>query len=303
MQLTQSIIKTLCYSEVFSYPLRMSELWKYLIHTKKISKQELQNEVLKNKHIFEVMNGYVFLRGSSKLIKVRNHRFINSRKKYVKAIRIAALLSLIPTLKLIGLSGSLSMNNAKKDDDIDFFFVTRRNTVWISRFLVVCVLLLLSEKRSKGKSIARDRICPNMFLSESRLSLRGSLRNIYTAHEISQVKILFERGETHMKFLAENSWVLRFLPHAFITKNNVVIKENKKLDLLVPLEYFMFLVQFLYMKKSITHEKIEKDVAMFHPHKNDQSVQAIYTIKVRYWQAILRRKKNKIIRYELASFN
>lgn len=301
--LSISIIETLCYHEIFSYPMRVSELRKYLLHDKLIGRQQLILELKSNSRMHEDKNGYVFLRGSSKLIDVRAKRTVYSSRKHAKARNVINILKHIPTLKLIGISGSLSMNNAKVDDDIDLFFITSHHTVWISRFLVTCVLLVLGNKRSRGKAIAKDRICPNMFLSERALSIPLGSRNIYTAHEVSQLKPVYAADNMYQKFLTANAWVLSLLPHAFIPDMSALVRTRLSSYLLLPLEFCMFIAQYLYMKKGMTREQVNLNYALFHPLQTDISVQAIYALKVGYWVSSFRREKLEKNSRHLASLN
>lgn len=302
-QLSLGIIKTLCYSEVFSYPLSFQEVWKYLMYSKKTTREELLAELRENKDIFEHKDGYFFLKGNSRLVAQRLLRAEYARKKLIKATTIVRILSRIPTIKLIGVSGSLAMNNTKKDDDIDLFFITSANTVWISRLLVLLMLIVLREKRSRQHALGKDMICPNMFLSESALAVTAGSRNMYTAHEVSQLKVLYAKDNMYQKFLSANTWVFSFLPHAFSPVEKTFVSHNLLTTIFIPVEYVLFIVQFLYMKKRITNEKISLLFAMFHPLKNDVTIEAIYALKVQYWKAIFRHKLGRKNRHNLASVN
>lgn len=279
--LISSIIKTVCYAEVFSYPLTFSELHKYLIHHKKVSKQELLLECRLGKNIITEKDGYMVFSNTYNLIKIRRQRFQESRRKYAKALWISQLLSYIPTIKLIGISGSLSMFNSKKEDDIDLFFVTSKHTLWISRLLVLCLLIIFKEKRERYHNLSQDKICPNMFLSEHTMSIPRSKRSLYVAHEVSQLKIIYSKDDTDKKFLHANKWVLSYLPHAFRVRK---MHQQKKpyMVTLLPFEIAAFLLQYLYMRRRITNETVGLSAAMFHPRKSRNIIQDIYTLKVKY---------------------
>ncbi len=299
--LTRAIIKTLCYAQTFSYPLTISELFKYLISSKKIAREELLLALYNNQHLFEQKDEYVVLRGDAKLIRERSKRKTYSRKKLAKALWISQVLSYIPTVKLIGLSGSLSMYNAKREDDIDLFFITSRNSLWITRALVNIILLFIGEKRGRNEKLATDKICTNMFLSEEALKIEKKQRNLYTAHEVAQLKVLFSRDYIYQEFLKENKWVLRFLPHAFeIYKKS--FKNNRQIIplVLLPLEYLIYQIQLLYMKRRITNEVVKRRVAMFHPLKRDNAILVIHKLKVKHQARLL---KTAVIRGGKTTFN
>lgn len=280
----QAIIKTLCYAEVFSYPLTFPELHTYLLSSKKISKRELLFGLNKNRHLFAEKRGFLTLRGSVQLVEKRIARMKESRLKLGKAITVSGILSHIPTIQLIGISGSLSMYNAKKEDDIDLFFITSKNTLWITRFFVILVLFLLGQKRKPGSVFAQDKICPNMFIAEDALGL--TKRNIYVAHEVAQLKILYEKNYMKERFLRSNKWVLKYLPHAFsVTRNNMELNssENKLLGIL---NVIFFGVQKLYMRKKMTREIVSINMAFFHPTNFEKSISEMYKLKKYYRKAV-----------------
>lgn len=291
-----SIIKTLCYAQIFSYPLTLSEIHKYFIGKRKVTVSEIEGKIAASKHIFYEEDGFVVLSGDKKNISERRKRASNSRKKMAKAVKIARILSLIPTVKLIGVTGSVSMYNSKKDDDIDLFFITSRNSLWVSRFFVNIILLLLSEKRMYGDPFVADKICPNMFLSEEKLVIVK--KNLYTAHEIVQMKVIISKENMYNKFLDANSWLFSYLPNSFKFEK----KEASKVSSFHPLmliEPFFYGFQKLYMAKKITHEEVSYDKALFHPSKIDKPILELYDLKVKFQTGMLvnKKKKDKIQEY------
>ena len=299
--ITRSIIKTLCYSQIFSYPLTVSELFKYLISSKKITREELLLALYRNHNLFEHKDQYVVLRGDGKLVQERVKRKAYARSKLAKALWIAQILSFLPTIKLIGHSGSLSMYNAKKEDDIDLFFITSKNSLWITRALITIVLLFLGEKRRKNDRMAADKICPNMFLSEDALMIKKTHRNLYAAHEVAQLKILFSKDHIYEKFLKENKWVLRYIPHAFeIYKKPFKNKKQIAPLVLLPFEHLIYRMQFLYMRRRITNEIVQRNIATFHPLRQDNAIEAIYKLKIKHQIKLLETAENV---YEKAIFS
>lgn len=291
--LTSSIIKTLCYAQIFSYPLTVSELWQYLIHHKKVSREEFVLHLHQNKDIFEHIQQYVVLPGDKKLIASRTQRAFESRHKLAKAIWISQILSYIPTIKLIAISGSLAMYNAKKEDDIDLFFITAKNTLWGTRLAVNMVLFMLGEKRNRRDRLATDKICPNMFISENALEMKT--HNLYMAHEVSQIKVMFTREDMYHTFLAQNKWVLRFLPHAFAIKKpqKMFSPKKKTYNFAILFEPFCYLFQYAYMRKRITNEKVGRGIAAFHPRKTGESVLVLYRLKVNSYIRIMKHAQEK----------
>jgi predicted nucleotidyltransferase len=278
-----AVLKTLCYADIFDYPLTKKELFKYLIANEKISKKDMFR--LLDMYIPGVgkLDSYYFLSGKKNLVAERKKRGIESKKKMEKARRIAGLISFLPGVKFIGLSGSLAMNNCRKNDDIDLFVITSKRRLWTSRLLALALLTFLGEKREKNNALGRDKICLNMFLSEDSIMISKNLRNLFAAHEVVQVKPLFNKDDTYEKFLYANKWVSSFLPNAIRSPRIVFSDAQRKLSftnlLCDALEIVFFGLQYLYMRSNITSEVVNKSVARFHPKDIKRYVLSLYKLK------------------------
>jgi hypothetical protein len=191
-------------------------------------------------------------------------------EKLKKAERIISKLSLIPTIKLIGMSGTLAMKNCQRNDDIDVFVIAQKGLAWTTRFLTACFLIILGVYRNKNSKQYRDKICLNLILSEDRMLFET--QDLFTAHEIVQLLPVFERDGTYRKFLAANQWVKKFLPNVQVKKRPVLKKQQNHLDRLfifickvLFLEKILKTLQLFYMKKAITKEKLEDGFIGLHP--------------------------------------
>lgn len=210
-QSSQAILKTLAYSDVFDYPLTEKEIWQYLISEKIVSFEEIQNELhslLESKRISK-KDDYYFLQGRKKIVGIRKNRRKWSQKKLKIAKRVTSWLKTISWVKMIAVTGALAMKNAKKDDDIDLFFITASNRLWLSRGIIVSFLRLFGLYRRPQK--IKDMICPNMFLDKSHLKLPKEEQNLFTAHEVCQLKLIWQKDKIYQKFLKENRWVTTYL--------------------------------------------------------------------------------------------
>jgi len=132
----------------------------------------------------------------------------SSLMKIKKIDRYVRLLSYFPQIKLIGLSGSVAMNNAKEEDDIDLFIITAKNRLFTARFIAILIAQLLNLKRFRVTRFAlhatrtnRDKVCLNLFFDESNLKVPKNKRTEYVAHEILQMKPLVNKNNTHMMFI------------------------------------------------------------------------------------------------------
>ena len=281
MSLSSSILSTLAYHDVFDYPLDSSEVADLLVK-KRSGKESVKSELEKLREIGKVGESYryYFLKSRQKIVRMRKLRTRYSEAKLKRAAFFSRLLKIIPSVKLVAVSGALSMRNSSKGDDIDLVIITSKGLLWTTRFLAN--MLLLPFKRDlAGKKIS-DRACLNMFLDESDLLIRD--RNIYTAHEICQMKLLWDRDRTYSKFLRANSWIREYLPNwdssvERQTTNDKRIKRHEALDFgrfALVTENFLKSFQLWYMKKKLTTERISATQLFFHPKNTQEKVLAGY---------------------------
>ncbi len=211
----QAIIKTLLYSSLFSFPLRKDELYRYLISNRFLSKSAFEKALRACSEQIVENDGYYSLREYVKTIKNRKEMTGTLINKFKEAEKIAELLSLIPTIYFIGLSGGLAAGSAKESDDIDFFIITKKDTLFITRLLSLTVVQLLGKRRRFKEKDPSGKICLNMWIDTTRLAFPISEQDIYVAREVTQLRPLITRGTIYNEFIASNTWVTTYLPHAF----------------------------------------------------------------------------------------
>jgi hypothetical protein len=217
-------IRTLIYSSLFHFPLTLDELWRYSISETPISKKELLGQLGKNSAFIQKKDSYYFLSGEDEIVKIRQ------QEEYVKKITIAKkacnVLSFIPSILFIGVSGSLAAGSASKDADIDFFIITTLGTVWVSRLLSVILLTVVNLRRKRGVKKAPNKICLNSFVGVTMLDYFALSQELYTAHELSQLYPLLNRQKTYEQLLKKNSWYISFLPNAKPRQNDCITKSS-----------------------------------------------------------------------------
>ncbi len=287
MNVDECVIRTLSYFDIFDYPLTFSEIKKYLCCKKEISDDELYDSITLVSVIQE-FDGFYYLLGRSKIVQMRVERYEISTGKLAKAKIISRILSYIPTIKYIGISGSLSMNNTALSDDIDLFFITRKNTLWITRFFVNVILLLARQKRKKRNKYAKDKICPNMFMDESRLTFGPKQRTLYTAHEIVQMKSLEDKYSSYQNLLTKNKWIRDYLPNITIEQvrtRRLSFVKRLLIKSIQPIERVSYLLQKAYMRK-ITGETIQRTKAAFHPIDKQKIIMDMYTLRVNRYKKL-----------------
>jgi len=206
----KAILRTLAYADIFDYPLTTREIHRFLIANSDTSYSSLEMDLKKLPQVSQ-KQGFYLLKGREKTVPLRKNRERWSKKKLKIAKRVASWLKLIPTIKMVAVTGALAMNNSEKEDDIDLLIVTSSNRLWLSRGLIVTILRLSGNYRRPGK--IKDMICPNMLLDKEHLAVPKKEQDLFSAHEVCQLKLLWDRNETYQKFVKENQWVRRFLPN------------------------------------------------------------------------------------------
>lgn len=190
------MLATVAYADIFDFPLTLAEVRRWLVKGDDL----ILNGVRRTGQFFH-------LPGRSAIIKIRRNREIASLAKR-KLLRLPLLiLRLIPSIKLVCLTGALAMNNASADDDIDLMVVTSRNRLWLTRLIVMVILWPLIRR---GRHI-NNKICLNLWLDELALTIKP--KSLYLAHEICQAQPVLNRDQTYQKFIEANAWYKRFLPN------------------------------------------------------------------------------------------
>lgn len=265
----KAILKTINYADIFDSPLTIWEIHKWLIGTKATLRQveKALNKLVKQSRIRNKRD-YFFLASRNRIVSMRLENKKKSKGYFIQAQIIASFFKLIPWVKLVGVSGGLAMENPGKDGDIDLFVIASKNRLWLSRLLMLIFLSLTTLRRSVSDDhkSAEGKFCLNMILEEDRLEQQR--KDLFTAHEVLQMKLLWQRDNMYSKFLESNSWAFKFLPN-WIGSRNVqhkmrnVKKCSEKVNFI---ENLAKKFQLWYMSKPKGDERILDGAVYFHPH-------------------------------------
>lgn len=255
------LVNAVLYSDIFGYALTREELFRYAVG--KCSVKDLHAFMKDPPNFICCEDGFICLKINSQNINLRKNRRQINNKKLEIAKKIARILSFIPSIRFIGLSGSVAMQNADSSDDIDFFIITESHSIWKTRLLTTLIVKLLGKKREKNHTDFDNKICLNMFMSNDNLKLSNDRQDLYTAHEVVQLIPLIDKNNTYKYFLSENKWIHNFLPNAMeIISFKRSFLKYKKLTLF---ESFAKAMQLRYMEKNRTIEKVNDKILAFHP--------------------------------------
>jgi len=198
-------LRTILYSDLFDYPLTPEEISHYLIGVacdSETVRARLAAPVWLQGRIARV-DGYVTLAGREGIVRKRRERARCSNKIWHRARAFVRILSCLPFVRMVGVTGALSMDNSNEGDDVDVIIVTAPNRVWMVRAISLMIVY--------AGRLGHSTLCPNYLLSEEVLPLQQ--RNIYIAHEFVQMVPLYGLV-VYERMRAANPWIEVILPNA-----------------------------------------------------------------------------------------
>lgn len=231
--LEQAIIATICYFDLFDYPLTLLELseWLFICQPPK-AKTDLTIilQALEESSVLSVkiksQDGFYFLAGRESIIVTRLARYALTNFKNKIALRGAAILRFLPFIKLVGLCNNAGYNNIRADSDIDLFIITANRRLFTARFLITLVLSLWRLRRH-GRHIT-NRLCLSFYASEDSLDfskIKIAEPDIYLVYWIANLFPLYDQA-VYEKFLAQNKWIKDYLPN-FLPKAGSCKRRSK----------------------------------------------------------------------------
>jgi hypothetical protein len=220
-----AIMQTVAYADVFDYPLTVDEVHYYLIGiatdfssvTKMLQHSQTINRLLGQ------ADGFVVLKGRECLIDLRQQRARHASLLWPKAMRYGDWIAKLPFVRMVAITGALSVNNVEPGHDIDYLIVTSPGRLWTCRAMIVLLVRLASQYG--------DTVCPNFILSEN--AFLQSDQSLYTAHEIVQM-IPLHGIEIYKRFRQSNCWTEIFLPNAKTFRTKEIFQRNANADLRKP---------------------------------------------------------------------
>jgi hypothetical protein len=203
--IADAILSAIAYSDVFDYPLTAEEIHRYLV---KIPASigavcaALSSDRLVPARLARV-DEYYTLPGREAIVETRRRRARAAADLWPAALRWGSVIASLPFVRMVAVTGALSVDNSEPGDDLDYLIVTEPGRLWMCRAFVIAVVHLAARRG--------DAVCPNYLISERALEVKE--RDLYTAREMAQMVplagyMIYER----MRLL--NPWVAEFLPNA-----------------------------------------------------------------------------------------
>jgi len=202
--LKRSIIRTLAYYDIFSYPLTADEIY-YNLDENHTTSEEVKTELesLYSNQLIQFKGKFYLLNNDDSYIRRREAGNELAVKRLKTARRVSGFISRFPFIRGILLSGSISKGFMEEDSDIDYFVITHPNRVWFSRLMLMLFkkIFLLNSKRI---------FCINYFVDSENLQIQE--KNIFTATELVTLLPTFGR-DIYEELYRKNTWVKQFFPN------------------------------------------------------------------------------------------
>ena len=202
--LKKSIIRTLAYYDIFSYPLTADEIY-YSLDENHTTPEEVKKELesLHSNQLIQFKGKFYLLNNDDSYIRRREAGNELAVKRLKTARRVSGFISRFPFIRGILLSGSISKGFMEEDSDIDYFVITHPNRVWFSRLMLMLFkkVFLLNSKRI---------FCINYFVDSENMEIQE--KNIFTATELVTLLPTFGR-DIYEELYKKNTWVKQFFPN------------------------------------------------------------------------------------------
>ena len=266
-------LKTILYFSIFNYPLKLDEICNFSVSKDQNVVQNDLDELLAQNVIIKSDDFYL-IDSNLDHIEKRKKGNLMATQALIKAKERSRFIAKFPFVEAVGVSGSLSKGYYDANSDIDFFVITKPNTLWLCR-----TFLMLYKKIFLFNS--RKYFCINYFMSTANLEVEE--KNRFTATEIKTL-IPFQGKLAFTEFYKKNEWVSEvfgaFTPNLDATENlsktrTVQIMERlltSKLGRLIDANFKNITVTFWKLKfKQMTHDdfsialKSTKHISKHHP--------------------------------------
>lgn len=226
--LREAILATLAYYYVLDYPLTLMEVHKYLVnqnrlfnHIEPVGEITLYAIASKLDHLVEdgavgQKNGFYFLprrpaglTRSDKLYDIRIDREKISAQKWKRLLRIARWFQAVPFLMGVWVSGSMAIDNANNQSDLDVLVITAEKRLYLTRLFLSFVASLFGARRKRYDKTASNKFCFNHYLTENSLTIAHE--SIYNAETYAALRPIMGTRDLYYSFYRANSWINKYV--------------------------------------------------------------------------------------------
>lgn len=201
--LEQAFLQSVIYASLFDYPVTLKQLREGLIgqnaNERELSRCYASSPLLQA--TVECVEPYYFPRGRRDLLDTRRRREVRSRQLLGDLATPMAVMTAMPFVRMVALSGSLAHLNAEGEADLDLFVITKPGRVWSVTVTALVIARLFGW---------RARLCLNYVISERALMVAPA--DLFCANQIVYLQPV-SGHPTYLAFLKSNRFVERFYPN------------------------------------------------------------------------------------------
>lgn len=204
-----AILRTILYGDIFDFPMTAAEIHHFLIHDEALPPETVARTLRESERLGKLLyteHGYYARADRPEIIALRCTREEAAPHLWEQARRYGRWLARLPFVRMVALTGALTMRNADAGDDLDYMLISEPGRVWLARLFAV---ILVRVVRLRGVTI-----CPNYVVAAD--ALHQSRQDLFIAHEIAQMVPLFGYDYYH-QFRQINLWAEDHLPNAHST--------------------------------------------------------------------------------------
>ncbi len=273
----QAIARSVYYASIFDYPLTLAQLRQTLIESRQTPTEILDaySSSPALQAAVSLRDGFFCLRGHEASVAERQVREARSRAFLHAHRTVLALISAIPFVRMVALSGSVAHLNLEGTGDLDLCIVTRGRRVWSVTVATILVAKLLGRRRT---------VCANFVVADSRLTLEP--QDLFTASQVIHLKPVVG-ADVYRRLVASNPFVRRFYPnfHAPAPTRGVSLKHaaghaakriaetllllpSTPVELVCRLAYRTYLLKRASTWSSPDQVRLEHDLVKLHTHSH-----------------------------------
>ncbi|MCX6800477.1 MAG: hypothetical protein NT091_05015 [Candidatus Falkowbacteria bacterium] len=285
-----SILQVITYHDLFDYPLTNFEIWQKI--SIKTSLIDTINTLKKPNHLIQEKQGFYFLTGREQIVITRYNRYNYTFRKIKLAKIIAHIFKYISSIELIAVGNLIGAHNLKDESDIDFFIITKPNTLWVTRFITTSIVKALNLRPTQKNQ--RDKICLSFFITNNNLNLENIKLNpndLYLTGWLSNLFPIYDKNNIYNCLIKNNPWLHTSLPNwepsnsspQFLIKETFTIFPLELLKLFeTPLKKFqlkMFPIAIKELMNQDTRVIINDQMLKFHVNDRRKMYQEKFEAK------------------------
>lgn len=251
-ELQRAVKETKKYSLSFGQKITDKQLWERLISPKVFKYEDVKGQGNVNKQSEEW----------KKKIKIAK----SFSKDYFKKNN---------NIQMVAITGSVAAENANKNEDIDFFIITKKNRLWEERLKTRCLVLINKIPHRKiHQDEKENELCFNLWMAEDNLEVPINKQNLKNAMDAIMMKVILNKSKTKERFFKENVWIKKFLATGYKERTegskiqDLGFKEKGGEKIV---NFVLFVIQYMYMwlRSNKKNENINLKQAFFHNEEKE----------------------------------